>query len=156
MRPHQAPVPASPAHTLFATQTSIFCQMPLILTVRTLTSTCISYFLNQDSLPLQILEDEPANVSALIGRGSAFAMQSNQFKLGQIGRPAITERDLKDHHRKLEAAVKDFSLAIRIEPRFADSWRRRGQARAAMGLFKEVRDFLQQSLVLYGTSTKLS
>ena len=31
------------------------------------------------------------------------------------------------------AAVDDFGKAIALEPRYADAWKRRGQARAALG-----------------------
>ncbi len=30
-------------------------------------------------------------------------------------------------------AVEDFGVAIEVEPRYADSWKRRGQARSALG-----------------------
>lgn len=33
----------------------------------------------------------------------------------------------------LAGAVDDFSVAIEVEPRYADGWKRRGQARSALG-----------------------
>lgn len=41
---------------------------------------------------------------------------------------------LAAHCRTLHSgAVEDFGVAIEVEPRYADSWKRRGQARSALG-----------------------
>ncbi|XP_020537233.1 suppressor of RPS4-RLD 1 isoform X2 [Jatropha curcas] len=58
----------------------------------------------------QILREYPTYPEALIGRGTAFAFQ-----------------------RELEAAIADFSKAIESNPLAGEAWKRRGQARAALG-----------------------
>eukprot|EP00850_Spirogloea_muscicola_P017708 SM000155S01637 [mRNA] locus=s155:42573:48141:+ [translate_table: standard] len=65
----------------------------------------------------QILRSEPRNVAALIGRGTAHALQ-----------------------RKLHAAISDFTAALKVEPKAAEAWKRRAQARAALGASQEVVD----------------
>ncbi|KAG4987764.1 hypothetical protein JHK85_030747 [Glycine max] len=57
-----------------------------------------------------ILKEDPAYPEALIGRGTAYA-----FK------------------RELDAAMADFSKAIEFNPSAGEAWKRRGQARAALG-----------------------
>ncbi|XP_021629242.1 suppressor of RPS4-RLD 1 isoform X3 [Manihot esculenta] len=58
----------------------------------------------------QILREDPTYPEALIGRGTAFAFQ-----------------------RELESAIADFSKAIESNPLAGEAWKRRGQARAALG-----------------------
>ncbi|KHN12971.1 Protein STIP1 like [Glycine soja] len=58
----------------------------------------------------KILKEDPAYPEALIGRGTAYA-----FK------------------RELDAAMADFSKAIEFNPSAGEAWKRRGQARAALG-----------------------
>ncbi|KAH1223706.1 Suppressor of RPS4-RLD 1 [Glycine max] len=62
------------------------------------------------SFYLLILKEDPAYPEALIGRGTAYA-----FK------------------RELDAAMADFSKAIEFNPSAGEAWKRRGQARAALG-----------------------
>jgi tetratricopeptide (TPR) repeat protein len=45
-------------------------------------------------------------------------------------------------------AVSDFSAAIEVEPRYADSWKRRGQARSALGQLQEALADLQRAIDL--------
>ncbi len=45
-------------------------------------------------------------------------------------------------------AVEDFSVAIEIEPRYADTWKRRGQARSALGETQEALVDLQKAIDL--------
>jgi len=58
----------------------------------------------------QVLEGSPKELGALVARGTARALR-----------------------RDLTGAVQDFSGAIEVEPRYADTWKRRGQARCAQG-----------------------
>ncbi|PPS19676.1 hypothetical protein GOBAR_AA00895 [Gossypium barbadense] len=58
----------------------------------------------------QILKEDPTYPEALIGRGTAYAFQ-----------------------RELEAAIDDFTKAIQSKPSAGEAWKRRGQARAALG-----------------------
>ncbi|RYQ80817.1 hypothetical protein Ahy_Scaffold1g106965 isoform H [Arachis hypogaea] len=60
--------------------------------------------------PQQILNEDPAYPEALIGRGTAYA-----FK------------------RELDSAIADFTKAIQFNPSAGEAWKRRGQARAALG-----------------------
>ncbi|CAI5984427.1 unnamed protein product [Closterium sp. NIES-65] len=62
----------------------------------------------------QVLETDGRALGALVGRGTARALQ-----------------------RKLKEAVADFTAAIEIEPRAAEAWKRRAQARAALGQMDE-------------------
>eukprot|EP00850_Spirogloea_muscicola_P010134 SM000058S18564 [mRNA] locus=s58:532851:538878:- [translate_table: standard] len=73
----------------------------------------------------QMLQSEPRNVAALIGRGTAHALQ-----------------------RKLHAAISDFTAAIKVEPKAAEAWKRRAQARAALGASQEVVDDFTRALAL--------
>ncbi|WIA19383.1 hypothetical protein OEZ85_004006 [Tetradesmus obliquus] len=57
-----------------------------------------------------ILASNPSDLSALVARGTARALA-----------------------RKLKEAVADFTKAIEIEPRYPDTYKRRGQARSALG-----------------------
>ncbi|KAF8058901.1 SRFR1 [Scenedesmus sp. PABB004] len=57
-----------------------------------------------------VLATNPADLSALVARGTARALR-----------------------RRLKEAVEDFSAAILIEPRYPDTYKRRGQARSALG-----------------------
>ncbi|CAI7845554.1 unnamed protein product, partial [Closterium sp. NIES-53] len=63
---------------------------------------------------MQVLETDGRALGALVGRGTARALQ-----------------------RKLKEAVADFTAAIEIEPRAAEAWKRRAQARAALGQMDE-------------------
>ncbi|KAF8410165.1 hypothetical protein HHK36_002687 [Tetracentron sinense] len=58
----------------------------------------------------KILRENPTYPEALIGRGTAYAFQ-----------------------RKLDAAIADFSKSIELNPSAGEAWKRRGQARAALG-----------------------
>ncbi|MCI07404.1 tetratricopeptide repeat protein 13-like, partial [Trifolium medium] len=62
----------------------------------------------------QILKEDSAYPEALIGRGTAYA-----FK------------------RELHSAIDDFTKAIQFNPAAGEAWKRRGQARAALGEFVE-------------------
>lgn len=64
----------------------------------------------------QLLKEDPNYPEALIGRGTAYAFQ-----------------------RELEPAIVDFTKAIQSNPSACEAWKRRGQARAALGKFIEVR-----------------
>ncbi|KAM1733374.1 hypothetical protein EV1_018569 [Malus domestica] len=63
----------------------------------------------------KILKEDSNYPEALIGRGTAYAFQ-----------------------RELEAAIADFTKAMESNPSACEAWKRRGQARAAMGEFVEV------------------
>ncbi|URE00095.1 Tetratricopeptide repeat protein [Musa troglodytarum] len=67
----------------------------------------------------QILRETPEYPEALIGRGTAYAFQ-----------------------RELDAAIADFTMAIQSKPLAGEAWKRRGQARAALGEFKEASLFI--------------
>ncbi|CAA3014489.1 suppressor of RPS4-RLD 1 [Olea europaea subsp. europaea] len=58
----------------------------------------------------KILEEDPDYPEALIGRGTAYAFQ-----------------------RELHSAIADFTKAIQSNPSAGEAWKRRGQARAALG-----------------------
>lgn len=45
-------------------------------------------------------------------------------------------------------AVQDFGAAIEIEPRYADTWKRRGQARSALGEVQGALTDLQKAIDL--------
>ncbi|RLM86183.1 tetratricopeptide repeat(TPR)-containing protein-like [Panicum miliaceum] len=62
----------------------------------------------------QILRETPTYPEALIGRGTAYAFQ-----------------------RELDSAISDFTKAIQSNPSAGEAWKRWGQARAALGEFKE-------------------
>ncbi|KAL0687453.1 hypothetical protein Bca4012_087130 [Brassica carinata] len=64
-------------------------------------------------------------VEALIGRGTAYAFQ-----------------------RELENAIDDFTKAIQSNPAAGEAWKRRGQARAALGEFAEAVEALTRALEL--------
>ena len=70
-----------------------------------------------------VLKQHPGTLEAYLGRGSAYAM-SNRF----------------------DAAVPDFSAAIKLQPTFADAWKRRGQVHAAMGKVRAVLGHLRSLL----------
>jgi tetratricopeptide (TPR) repeat protein len=59
-----------------------------------------------------------------------------------------TARALK---RDLEGSVEDFSAAIEIEPRYYDTYKRRGQARSALGQQTEALADLKKAYDLIGT-----
>lgn len=92
---------------------------------------------NIPALLPQILETDWNNAAALIGRGSAYALQSNR---NEDGLSPIAH--LEQSKQKLKDAVADFTAAIQFEPRLAEAWKRRGQARTALGEVKEVRAWL--------------
>jgi tetratricopeptide (TPR) repeat protein len=73
----------------------------------------------------QVLEVHPKQITAFIGRGTAYA-------LGQ----------------QLPQAIKDFSKAISIDPACGDAWKRRGQSRAALGQDMEALQDLTQAMRL--------
>jgi tetratricopeptide (TPR) repeat protein len=62
-----------------------------------------------------LLEENPKSCDALLGRGTAYAFL-----------------------RKLEIAITDFSKAIEVDPTVGEAWKRRGQARAAIGATTKV------------------
>ncbi|KAL3145349.1 hypothetical protein ABBQ38_001606 [Trebouxia sp. C0009 RCD-2024] len=51
--------------------------------------------------------------------------------------------------RELQGAVEDFTLAVEHAPTFADGWKRRGQARSAMGQNQEALEDLQHAIDLF-------
>ncbi|KAL3144958.1 hypothetical protein ABBQ32_003464 [Trebouxia sp. C0010 RCD-2024] len=51
--------------------------------------------------------------------------------------------------RELQGAVEDFTLAVEHAPTFADGWKRRGQARSAMGQHQEALEDLQHAIDLF-------
>jgi tetratricopeptide (TPR) repeat protein len=57
-----------------------------------------------------VLVSHPKELGALVARGTARALR-----------------------RELPGAIADFTAAIEVEPRYADTWKRRGQARSALG-----------------------
>jgi tetratricopeptide (TPR) repeat protein len=63
-----------------------------------------------------LLEENPKSCDALLGRGTAYAFLRN-----------------------LEFAITDFSKAIEVDPTVGEAWKRRGQARAAIGATTKVR-----------------
>ncbi|KAL2522527.1 Suppressor of RPS4-RLD 1 [Forsythia ovata] len=65
----------------------------------------------------KILEEDPDYPEALIGRGTAYAFQ-----------------------RELHSAIADFTKAIQSNPSAGEAWKRRGQARAALG--ESAEDFI--------------
>ena len=48
----------------------------------------------------------------------------------------------------LPGAIEDFSVAIEVCPAYAESWKRRGQARGALGLNEEAIKDLEKALQL--------
>jgi tetratricopeptide (TPR) repeat protein len=62
-----------------------------------------------------LLEENPKSCDALLGRGTAYAFLRN-----------------------LEIAITDFSKAIEVDPTVGEAWKRRGQARAAIGATTKV------------------
>ncbi|KAJ7524844.1 hypothetical protein O6H91_17G024500 [Diphasiastrum complanatum] len=67
----------------------------------------------------QVLSENPRSVGAIIGRGTAFALQRN-----------------------LSAAISDFTQATVLEPSIGEAWKRRGQARLASAAYVEaISDF---------------
>jgi tetratricopeptide (TPR) repeat protein len=68
----------------------------------------------------KVLKEEPTYPEALIGRGTAYAFQ-----------------------RELESAIADFTKAIQSNPAASEAWKRRGQARAALGEYVEVSDSIR-------------
>lgn len=73
----------------------------------------------------QVLASRPKEMGALVARGTARALK-----------------------RDLTGAISDFSAAIEVEPRYADTWKRRGQARSALNLLDEGLLDLQKALDL--------
>ena len=59
-----------------------------------------------------------------------------------------TARALK---RDLQGSVDDFTAAIEIEPRYFDTYKRRGQARSALGQQTEALSDLKKAFDLIGT-----
>ncbi|KAL9273423.1 Suppressor of RPS4-RLD 1-like protein [Drosera capensis] len=71
---------------------------------------CCSSYLFFLRILLQILQEDSDYPEALIGRGTTYAFQ-----------------------RELDAAIADFTEAIELNPLAGEAWKRRGQARAALG-----------------------
>eukprot|EP00878_Enallax_costatus_P029471 GHUV01031958.1.p1 GENE.GHUV01031958.1~~GHUV01031958.1.p1 ORF type:complete len:414 (+),score=144.70 GHUV01031958.1:3-1244(+) len=78
-----------------------------------------------ESLLDGILASTPTDLSALVARGTARALR-----------------------RKLKEAVDDFSKAIAVEPRYPDTYKRRGQARSALGDHQGALDDLDKAAQL--------
>lgn len=51
--------------------------------------------------------------------------------------------------RRFLGAIEDFSVAIRLFPMFGESWKRRGQARAALEQNSEAFEDLEKALQLF-------
>ncbi|CAD7702294.1 unnamed protein product, partial [Ostreobium quekettii] len=77
-----------------------------------------------------VVKEHPRNLGARVARGTAKALQ-----------------------RKLESAIEDFGIAIDIMPSFYDSWKRRGQARSALGDYKGALEDLDRAVGLTPDST---
>ncbi len=88
-------------------------------------------------------------LGAFLARGTAWAMLAKHGQLqgaapGHVGMCALSAQSIVTLKSALfslaipctsgcAGAADDFTAAIEIEPRFADSYKRRGQARSAMG-----------------------
>eukprot|EP00775_Hariotina_reticulata_P011921 gene11921-12065_t len=75
-----------------------------------------------------ILSSNPRELSALVARGTARALM-----------------------RKLKEAVEDFTTAIDVEPRYPDTYKRRGQARSALGDTQGALEDLEKAAKLLDT-----
>jgi tetratricopeptide (TPR) repeat protein len=82
-----------------------------------------------------LLEEEPECYQALVARGTCRALAGST------------------KNSELRKAEADFTKAIKILPDLADVWKRRSQARAALGDFagatKDLHDCLRQCASLY-------
>lgn len=92
--------------------------------------------LEAEGLLDKVLRDSPRELGALVARGTARALR-----------------------RELQGAVDDFTVAIEVEPRYADSWKRRGQANSALGNLEAALLDLQKAvelLPMWGQETSAS
>lgn len=83
----------------------------------------------------------PDNPGVRVARGTARALLRKLE--GKRGSVRFLQTDVC-----VPGAIDDFSVAIRLYPRYAESWKRRGQARGALGQNEDALADLQKALQL--------